>query len=366
MKNIIAFSLILIFLLPFFSCGKKGDLLPPLIRFPQPAEDVEVVQKADQIVLSWRNPVAYEDGSTLSIIEKIEIWILEEMAAEETDSAETPVEGFEQTAKLLATIPGDRILELSDQEGFEQGMMFYSYDLSGKESLSKKYTFGIRVKDKKRYSRFSVSMPLKPMVLPLPPSEVKLLVSPDKIEITWSPPQENRDHSFPANVKGYNIYRSEGEENPLRLNADLIKQEKYEDKNFLFEQEYTYVVRASATDKSPYLESEDSEKTAIVPEDTFAPEPPEGLISVAGQDVLAISWDANTEEDLEGYRVWRREEGETEFRLLTQGPIRNNAYNDRQVEKGKEYAYAVTALDFSGNESQRSKTVSDRIRERMR
>ena len=87
---------------------------------------------------------------------------------------------------------------------------------------------------------------------------------------------------------------------------------------------------------------------------------------MAGQDVLAISWDPNTEEDLEGYRVWRREEGAREFLLLMPETIKESAYNDRAVEKGKVYAYAVTALDKVGNESQKSKIITDRIRERMR
>jgi fibronectin type 3 domain-containing protein len=112
------------------------------------------------------------------------------------------------------------------------------------------------------------------------------------------------------------------------------------------------------------LESEDSEGIEILTKDTFAPEPPKGLISVAGQDVLAISWDANEEDDLEGYRVWRREEGAIEFRPLTQNSIKESAYNDRAIERGKMYAYAVTALDKAGNESQKSKTITDRIRER--
>jgi fibronectin type 3 domain-containing protein len=70
------------------------------------------------------------------------------------------------------------------------------------------------------------------------------------------------------------------------------------------------------------------------------------------------------ETDLEGYRVWRREEGTAEFRLLTPDPIKENAYSDRDVTKGKTYVYFVTALDKSGNESARSETISDRIRER--
>jgi fibronectin type 3 domain-containing protein len=115
----------------------------------------------------------------------------------------------------------------------------------------------------------------------------------------------------------------------------------------------------------PYLESEDSEKIEILPKDTFAPAPPKGLISVAGQDVLSITWDANTENDLDGYRVWRREEGTAEFQLMTPEAIKENAYNDRAVKKGTTYMYIVTALDKSGNESKRSKRISDRIRERM-
>jgi len=337
-----------------------------LVRFPQTVEDVWVVQKPDRIVLTWKNPTAYEDGSTLSVIEKIEIWVLEQDATGEAQLAEIPPEQFAEMAKLHATLTEDTIKESDAQEEAPQGQMTYSYDLTGKDALSKKYTFGIRVKGKKRYSSFSPLMSLKPVVLPLPPTQVKAAVFPDKIEITWDPPLKNRDQSSPPHVEGYNIYRSQGEEEPQRLNESLIKEEKYEDKNFVFGQTYRYLVRASATDTSPYLESEDSEAAEILTEDTFPPQPPKGLISVAGQDFLALSWDQNEEEDLAGYRVWRREEGTEEIHLLTQEPIKESAYNDREVEKGKMYAYAVTAVDISGNESRVSKIIIDGIRERKR
>lgn len=345
-------------------CGKKGNILPPLVRLPQTAENIRVTQKADQIVLTWQNPIAYDDGSTLSVIEKIEIWVLEETAAEGVKMAEISTQEFEKTAKLHVTITEDEILESAKQEGSAQGWMEYSYDLAEKESLSKKYTFGLRVKDNKRYSPFSELVSLRSMVLPLPPTEVAAEVFQDQIEVRWNPPLKNRDQSSPPNVKGYIIYRSSEEGEPMRLNARLVKGVKYNDRNFVFGQKYRYFVRACATDSAPYLESEDSEGVEILPKDTFAPEPPKGLISVAGQDVLSISWDANTEDDLEGYRVWRRTEEAMEFSLLTQNPIKESAYNDRAVEKGKVYAYAVTALDKDGNESQKSKSVTDRIRKR--
>ena len=346
-------------------CGKKGDLLPPLVRFPQTVEDVQITQKDERIVLNWQNPTAYEDGSTLSVIEMIEIWVLEQDAAGEAQHTEIPPEQFAEKAKLHATLTEDRIQEYLSQEQDSQGRMTYSFDLPAKDFMSKKYTFGIRVKGKKRYSSYSPLVSLKPVALPLPPTDVKAALFPDKIEITWVRPAENRDQSTPPHVEGYNVYRAVGEEERERLNESLVKEEKFEDQNFVFGQTYRYFVRASATDTPPYLESGDSEPGEILTEDTFPPQPPAGLISVAGQDFLAISWDAGKEEDLEGYRVWRREEGAKEFRLLTPEPIKEAAYNDRAVESGKRYTYAVTALDTAGNESPKSEAISDRIRERI-
>jgi hypothetical protein len=365
MKNIFSALLLTIPIFVCLSCGKKGDILPPLIRFPQTALEVQIAQKAEEIILTWRNPIAYEDGSTLSDIDEIEIWVLELDTADDTEFPAMQAEEFGQKAKLHATIGKGKIPEYLVKDSATEGLMCYSYRLTGKDFLSKAYTFGLRVKDPKRYSPFSELVFLKPMVLPLPPTDITAAMNSDRITLEWHPPTKNRDQSTPPNLEGYNIYRSEEGGKPQRLNASLIKSEKYEDEDFVFGQIYRYYVRASATDTSPYLESEDSEAAEILTKDTFPPEPPKDLISVAGQDVLAISWDANTEDDLDGYRVWRRKEGETEFRLLTPDPIRENAYNDKAVEKGIVYVYAVTALDRDGNESKKSNTISDSIRERI-
>ena len=366
MKNIIAVFFTTILVLPFLSCGKKGELLPPLIRFPQTVENFQIVQKADRISLTWLNPIAYEDGSPLSVIEKIEIWILEEAASEVVETAEMPIEEFEQKASIHATITQDQIQDYTVQDGASPGQIIYPYEFSGEDYLTKKFTFGVRVKDKKRYSPFSVLLSIEPEVLPLPPEGVAATVFPDRIEVKWIPPQKNRDQSTPPNLEGYNIYRAEEEGESQRLNAELIETEKYDDENFVFDRTYKYFVRASANASSPFLESDNSEEIEILPKDTFAPDRPKGLISVAGQDVLSITWDANTENDLDGYKVWRREEGTAEVQLLTPDLIKENAYNDRSVKKGTAYIYFVTALDRSGNESPRSESISDKIRERMR
>lgn len=383
MKKFFSAFLTILFVLPFFSCGKKGELLPPLVRLPQTAREVQITQRADRIILTWKNPMAYEDGSPLSGIEKIEIWVLkedkkgkkdagerkdeageEEMKEAEKAAPEIKKEEFDQRASLDHTIEQDEIHEYLASEDSPAGEMRYEHKLLSKELNSKKFTFGLRVKERKRYSAFSDLVSLEPMVLPLPPEDVTAAVLEDRIEVKWKAPSQNMDKSSPANLKGFNIYRLEGEAEPLRLNGKLIKEELYNDKQFVFGQTYKYFVRASATESSPYLESENSRMVEIPAKDTFAPAPPKGLLSVSGQRFISLSWNANPEDDLDGYRVWRQEEGEQEFIPVTREIIKENAYIDRAVKRGTKYSYCVTALDRAGNESRKSEIVSDRIRER--
>ncbi len=351
--------------LSFLCCGKKGDILPPRVRFPQTAEDIHAVQRANRIILEWRNPSAYVDGSALSEIERIEIWVLKTREESEKDTSEIGEDTFQEQAQLAFSIDKENIPEYTVQDSGAEQRMQYFYEFSAADSFTYTYTFGIRIKEKKKYSDFSDLASLKPVLVSLPPRDVAASLFRDRIEIAWKAPLKNIDQSSPPNFEGYNIYRSEAEKEARRINPDLVKKEKYADRNFSFGQTYRYFVRTSATDVAPFFESLDSEPVEVLAEDSFAPHPPEGLISVGAPGMIAISWDENSEEDLAGYRVWRREEREKEFRLLTPQKVKESSYTDTAVENDKVYYYAVTAVDNQGNESQMSAVISDATRKRL-
>lgn len=365
MSKTVSILLSLLFLMSFLCCGKKGDVLPPLVRIPQTVEDIQAAQKADRIILTWHNPTAYVDGSALSDIQTIEIWILKTQKESGKETLEFGNEEFQQKAQLVSSIDKESIPEYTIQDPGPKNKMQYLYDLSGDAFMSYTYTFGLRVKERKRYSDFSDLVSLEPLLISLPPRGVEASLHQNRIEIAWKAPLENMDQSTPPNFKGYNVYRLIPEEGSRRINSDLVKNEKYADKNFSFGQTYRYFVRASATEKAPFFESLDSEVVEILARDSFAPQPPTGLISVGVRGMIAVSWDENSEEDLAGYRVWRREEGDREFRLLTPQTIKENSYTDNTVENDKKYYYAVTAMDDQGNESQKSMVISDIIKKRL-
>ncbi len=363
MKKFFPFLVLVFSLFSFPACGKKGPILPPLPRLIQKIEFFEISQRGENLILEWENPTAYIDGSPLSTISEVEIWVFD-VGKQEAERENPTPEEFERTARLFASITQEDFskYQVRTEEGSIQ--LQVPYTMTQRDYLSERLIFSLRVKAKKRRrSDFSRLLIVRPRMLSLPPQAVKTAVFQDRIEISWTPAEKNIDQSSPARFIGFNLYRAEGEEPLRRLNSQIVKGTKYSDKDFVIGGVYRYSVRASLTESSPFMESDDSGVVEVRAEDTFPPAVPTGLVSIGAEDFISLTWDENRDEDLDGYRVWRKMEGEDEFVLLTPQPIRENAYNDTTAEKNRRYYYAVTATDRSGNESPKSEGVFEIIKD---
>jgi hypothetical protein len=89
--------------------------------------------------------------------------------------------------------------------------------------------------------------------------------------------------------------------------------------------------------------------------DTTAPATPSSLSVTGSYTSVTLSWIANSESDLAGYEVYRHDG--TAFQLID-GNVVENSYVDSNsvstgniIESDTTYAYQVTAIDRSGNES---------------
>ena len=76
-------------------------------------------------------------------------------------------------------------------------------------------------------------------------------------------------------------------------------------------------------------------------------------ISFAQTGGLTLTWDANSESDLAGYKVYRRTALESYNFIAPLASIQGNVptYVDTGLTVGQEYFYVVTAFDTSTNES---------------
>jgi len=370
MKRIPYLSVSLCFLLILSFCGKKGPILPPVVKIPKPVKDYNAIQRGNKVILEWSLPNAYTDGSPMTEIEEVEIWLWKKKSEESENKSpakteeKISIEEFQKEAKLLVLIKKEDIPHYRIQEEKDVNTYRYIYELSGENVLSEILTFSFKVKDgRKRLSAFSELLVIHPKILPPPPINPTAVVFEEYIKITWEEPEKSTHVSTPPILKGYNIYRSEGQGRMVRINSQVIEETAFLDKNFEFGVTYCYMIRATVSDSAPFYESDDSEIVEILTKDVFPPDAPVGLIAIAGEDYISLSWDVNSEKDLAGYRIWRKREGEYEYMLLTPDLIEENVYNDTAIEKNIRYYYAITALDVCGNESNKSKEAIEIIKE---
>ncbi|MBN2245032.1 MAG: lipoprotein, partial [Candidatus Aminicenantes bacterium] len=193
MKKLIGYYLFLIMLLWILcGCGIKGPLIAPVIKLPQKITEMKIVQRGENLILNWKNPETYTDGSPLTDIDSIEIWMLDEkIEDEETDEKITKDRFLGEASLLVAVTPAelmsaaknqDKIKAEKGEEEKAAGKLVkekkveekeipetaaveeqltpekyeYRHKLSLDEIKKKKYSFALRVKDEKdKYSDFT-------------------------------------------------------------------------------------------------------------------------------------------------------------------------------------------------------------------
>lgn len=86
--------------------------------------------------------------------------------------------------------------------------------------------------------------------------------------------------------------------------------------------------------------------------DYTPPAIPTGIVVLNGDNRVDIYWNSNRDNDLAGYNVYYSYSYNGKYTLI--GSTRTNYFVDNGASNGVTYYYAVTAYDYSGNESELS------------
>ncbi len=81
----------------------------------------------------------------------------------------------------------------------------------------------------------------------------------------------------------------------------------------------------------------------------YPPHTVDGVYSVTGDHLVTIYWRANQENDIDYYKVYRNSAPTGTFTLI--GTSKGTSFADTNVVNGDTYYYAVSAVDFAGQES---------------
>jgi hypothetical protein len=126
----------------------------------------------------------------------------------------------------------------------------------------------------------------------------------------------------------------------------------------------TVIAQQSKPEVEVEVEGDATPEIKVFAHDIFPPAVPSGLQAVASgpgqKPFIDLIWAPVTDVDLEGYNVYRHEEGEAPVKMNAE-PAKTPAYRDENVLSGKRYFYSVTGVDVRGNESDRSEEASERV-----
>ncbi|MBN1763636.1 MAG: carbohydrate binding domain-containing protein [Sedimentisphaerales bacterium] len=93
------------------------------------------------------------------------------------------------------------------------------------------------------------------------------------------------------------------------------------------------------------------------------PAAPSGLTVLSTTQTVALNWSDNTEDDLDGYNVYRYALSEDGYTQLNSSLLTNSEYIDNTALNDTIYLYAATAVDMDANESAYSTKVLTMLNE---
>jgi fibronectin type 3 domain-containing protein len=218
----------------------------------------------------------------------------------------------------------------------------------------RRYYYRVAAYDQERYEgAWSRTLGYAWGLLPRTPLDLKALPGDRIVRLTWQPVTQLQDGRPVRDLAGYRLYRRSGGEGWIRLKPEPVTAASFQDVAVLNDVEYSYKVRAVRRVGPDFLESLDSPVRTAMPEKLTPPPPVLNLVAVAGESGVELRWDPSPAADVAGYRIYRRQEGEAKFNLLTLTLVTRPAYLDEKAARGRIYHYYVTAVDTSrrANES---------------
>ena len=360
-------------------CASIGAPVPPSLELPKPPTDLRATRKGDKVYLTWSVPTKTTDRQNVrrpgptricrslsAMMSQCDVPVGNVAPTRESTKPATPGTNQKMQAEFIDTIPAD----LQQQNATR--MATYAVEPLNLDARSAGFSNQVQI-------ALAPTLP--------PPPNVDAKVSADGVVLTWdceTPPIE------PAGLRYvYRIYRRTADKGTdVKLSDETCPGGRYVDHTIEWQKNYEYritVVTTTTLEKGLLpcpnassdevttipncihvadIEGADSSPQQVFTNDTFPPAVPTGLqagFSGPGQQpFIDLVWAPDTDADLAGYNVYRRE-GNSEPQKINTELIKSPAYRDTNLTSGKTYFYAVSAVDLRGNESGRSEEGSDTV-----
>jgi len=362
------------------ACATIGLPRPPSLELPKPPSDLRAVRKGDRVILSWTVPSVTTDRQTIRhlgatrICRGLEPKLMQcgvpvgQAAAQKNSEPTQPSSSQSKSPQPSSRQP------ISSRPSKQKVAGSYTDSLPAQLESDKPaelVTYAVEVlnADGRGAGLSNQVQVLLGRTLP-PPRDFAARVSGQGVVLTWTSDVPPADSTKPVRWV-YRVYRRpEGSSQQIvagEVPAGTGRNVTLTDSNIEWEKTYEYHVETVTvmSREKPHelqIEGDDSPEVKVFADDVFPPAVPSGLQAVfsgPGQKIfIDLVWAPVTDVDLDGYNVYRHEEGTATVKVNAE-LVKTPAYRDADVASGRHYFYSVSAVDVRGNESARSEEAGE-------
>jgi hypothetical protein len=329
---LLAFLITAVMLTASTSCGVKKSPTPPAMNRPKPPGDFKAELSPEGVLLSCVVPERYENGEVIKGLEAVEFF-----------RAKVPKERACPSCPLRFIKVGEATLRESFMGPGARTMVGF-VDREVSEGL---YKYKAVARDERgARSRPTAALEVYWSVPPERVTGLRAQLSDGGILLSWEPVRKTLDGRPIKEVK-YQVFKAQrGSTFPRTpLNKRPLEITKFMDRRVRKGLVYLYRVRAVRFVEGHPVQGPFSDPLEVSTVDIKAPLPPKGVVAFLTAKGVRVVWEASQSPDVKGYRIYRAQDPEGPWRLVSPPLVPTVLYDDMQVEAGLTYWYAVTAVD---------------------
>jgi hypothetical protein len=349
--------------LMLMGCAGTAPPQPPTLNLPKPPGDLRAVRKGEHVELTWTIPTETTDRRGIRTVGVTEICRGGEARLTECGK---PV-GNAAAERVSAPAKSNKPSQKKETESYMDTLPNSALSENPKAFVM----YAVEpLNENNRGAGLSNQVQVLTIRTPDPPRDFSARVTAQGVVLSWTPTSGAGSADVHYSDR---IYRQQlGSAQATVVGSVPVTGQSaatLTDGNIEWEKTYEYwaeTVTVIAEPGRPEVEvaGDDTAKLKVFANDVFPPAAPTGLqagFSGPGQQPFVdLIWAPVAAVDLDGYNVYRREEG-VGWTKLNAEPVRVPAYRDTNVVAGSTYFYSVSAVDVRGNESARSEETSERV-----
>jgi hypothetical protein len=339
--------------LAIVGCGTPGPPQPPSLQLPDRVDSLAAVRAGNQVTLSWTMPKRNTDR--LPLKGDVTVKVCRSEAANQCSLAATMNFAPGSTGSFRESLPASLaagpprplsyFVELENRGGRSAGASNAAVILAGETPAS---VVGLAAEARKGgiVLRWNAGDPHTAIRI-----HRKLLTP-------HSPPAHPQLLAPPSEVSEQDLLVDS--DTGVALDTTIALGNSYEYRA-------QRLTRIEAEGASRELAGEASPPIRIDAQDVFPPAIPKGLAAVATPAApsspasVDLNWEPDTEPDLAGYFVYRRQDETPWKRISGDQPVVGPAFHDADVSPGHIYRYGVSAVDQARHESGRSDEARETV-----